>query len=126
MAIKSIGPGTPITPASAPEATRVGRTEVFGTDSAGATRAASAASSSSDPALEQAVQEVAARVRAGEIGDDQARVDAVISRVVELRLGDGVSREVLRSRIEDARFVLGEHPTFAAHVGVLLGRALES
>lgn len=76
--------------------------------------------------VERAVADVVAGIRAGSYPEPAARVDAVIARVVELRLGDGARPAVVKAGVEEAQTALGGHPAFAAHVQALIERALAS
>lgn len=74
--------------------------------------------------VERAVADVVARLREGSLPDPAARVDAVIARVVELRLGEGVRPAVVKASVEEAQIALGGHPAFIAHVHALIERAM--
>lgn len=126
MAIKRVG-GAPIDGArlegaretGGPKTSASGFGQVHDARPAGVT-----AGTEADVALARAVDEVATRVRAGELAGDEQRVDAVVARMVELRLGEGVPADVVAARVDDVQSALSDHPVFERHVATLLDDAL--
>jgi hypothetical protein len=127
MMIKRVGGGPPVAGpdnVEGPKASNAQKAAFGGLTSARAE--AAPGTSAESAAVHRAVSDVASRVASGETLTPSERVDAVIERMVELRLGEETRPAVLRERVADARAVLGDHPTFAAHVGKLLDEALSA
>lgn len=122
MAIKKVGGGAPAP--IQPTETTATKSRSFA-DVSSASRAAQKSPSQSADAVHRAVSDVAEGIRAGRVGSEpEARVDAVIARIVELQSPEGTSRSHLRERIEDAQLALGDHPGFSARVTAMLDEVL--
>ncbi len=125
MVIKNIGANLP-TPAT--EATSgvakpsgAGFANVAGTQASPTDGVQSAAK---PPVVDQAVADVATEIRAGKLPSTEARVDAVIARIVSLQSGDAMPARQLRARVEEAQMALGDHPAFAGQVTAMLDKVL--
>ena len=124
MAIKPTGRGVPVAPA-----TEIGGTEKTATAGRKFAVGDTAEVASSGPAdvgaMEQAVADVAQRVRTGELPSHEERVDAVIENIVRAQAPDGAPATTVRDRVLEAQLVLGDDPVFSAQIRTLLTRALD-
>lgn len=91
---------------------------------AGVARASASSSAAGVDSVSAAVSEVAAEVRAGRHAESQARVDAVIEKMVKLELGEGRNPRALAARVQEVQAAVGDHPDFARRVHSLLDAAL--
>ena len=119
--IKRVGAGAPVTE-TAP--TKEGGKAEGAKFSSSVSPARGAAPSGSAALVDLAVADVAAEVRRGGLPDGEARVDAVIARMVEREHGTRLAPAALRARVEETQLALGDHPGFAARVHALIDDAL--
>lgn len=123
MAIKPTGHTPPVAPADGAEG--VGRAKgPRGADFASSVTATDAAQAPQETdAVHAAVREVAAELDAGRVQPGEQAVDRVIERLVVQQAEPGTAPAVLRERVTETQFLLGDDPFFVERVERMLAAA---